>query len=331
VWGSSRRPHRGTGLSGPRRGSVRSGVIRFHAHHFVMTIDPYSGTDPCQIGRKRLYQTVLQLLPGSAVVSPPISNVGGTGEHDQLFAKAEEMCSLPVGLDSHDRVAECPLNIAWWTLTAHAFEVIRANPIPANPLPPLSEAEILENGRPTSVLKARAILSDTTARQTVRVFDIGRGNSFAWRGPNVDLRTLTNPVRALGGPSADTPQGLIGATIVDTLVQFSASPVVWGTALSKTGALVFTQIVNVAPGVLTCIPIPEGARTVQWFQVGGPAISPSWSIQFGPAPTTILLGLMPGVSSVFPQSVPGSGPTDLCFVLGGVATVQITFVWELTV
>ncbi len=296
-----------------------------------MTIDPQTGTDPCQVGRQRRYQSVLQLVAGAPIVSPVISGVGGAGEHDHLSARAMDLCSLPLGLDSQDRIADCPVGITWWTITAHGFEVIRENPSPLNPLPPLSLDEILARGRPCVTLHGRAILSDTTVRQTVRVFDIGHGSTFTWRGPTVDLRVLTDPNPALGGLSEQRPEGLVGNTIADTLVEYSASPVIWGTGLTQIGGLTFTQIVNVLPGVLTCLPIPEGARRVQWYQVQGPSIIPFWANQFGVAPTTVLLGGTSAAAQNFPQSVPGGAVCDLCFVLGGVVASQIAFVWELTV
>ena len=179
-------------------------------------LDATSGGNPCQVNQRRRYQTVLQLAGGDPIVSDPLPRLGALGEHDQLSAVARDVCSIPVGVIARREsaeVVECPSDISWWVLTAHAFEVIRENPIPANPLPPLTLNEILAQGRPTSVLKGRAVLSDSTVRQTVVeifapaiVHDVqhpekvedapGRVTPFEDRAGhrrNVEMRVLTNP------------------------------------------------------------------------------------------------------------------------------------------
>lgn len=280
--------------------------------------------NPCQVGLPRRYQSVIQpLVAGDPIVSPAIPRLGALGQHDHLSVRARDLCSIPTEPDE----PRCPLEVSWWTLTAHAFEVIRQNPVPANPLLPLTVEEIMAQGASASIVKGRAVLADSVMRQVVRDFDIGHETTFTWRGPNVELKVLTDADPTLGGPVDNKPAGLTGFTIADTLVQFSASPVVWGTGLTPHRNLQFTQTVLAVNAVAMNIPIPPGARSLIWYQVAGPAIVPQWIIDFPVAP--IPIGTLP-VLVVQDNPVPGNAQF-LRFTLGGALPTQITFVWGLIV
>lgn len=270
---------------------------------------PGAVSPACQRSNSRQYQFPAGAA-GSILNQLPYQDM----EQQQLFAASSGSTCGEAAPWAH-----CRGEVAWWFVEIHALEVIRTNPAPGSPLPPLSVDAIRRTGRRCTRLKARFTLGDFTKFSALRVIDIGLGSTFTWYGPNI--------VAGVQGPRGLVPagNGITNARVGDVLVEVSAAPIPWSTGKTGRGSLVYTDSFSTAAPSPIVRPIPPGARSLTVYQTAGAAVAVTFLADGG-----TLIGNANGVGIPTATPIP-TNACDVSIIPPAAAPVGISLVWTLDV
>lgn len=288
----------------------------------------------CKAGNREQFQAVLVPETGSIAYESP------TGPY-----QTSPLLSRNAANDCADG-RRC----TWWWITVHPRNIGRlgvANPAPPPFLvpqlfPPLTDAEIQNNGMECSTLKVKLTLSDSTDKQRTVIVDVGAGFSIPWYGTAVQIEVLTysvpDPDVAVQlYPIAKVEPGFAGFTaqaVEDVVIEANAVAVDSATRASPSLPLTYTQTIVVldAPTSIE-FPRPAGAVRLNYYQSAEAAF-----VGFGVLPSIIAaivtnVGVVtphPGLSDPSPGSpiaVPGSACS---LVAANTPNGNYTVVWEIS-